>query len=66
MKANYIDHIGIAVKSLEQSIPVFENLLDSKCYAIEEVKDQTAKTAFFIIGQTKIEHLESTEPEEPI
>jgi methylmalonyl-CoA/ethylmalonyl-CoA epimerase len=66
MKANYIEHIGIAVKSLDESIPYFENLLETKCYAIEEVKDQFVKTAFFQVGETKIELLESTNPEGPI
>lgn len=66
MKTNYIDHIGIAVKSLEVSIPLFENLLATKCYAIEEVKDQFVKTAFFKVGETKIELLESTNQEGPI
>lgn len=62
----YIDHIGIAVKNLENSIPFYEKLLGTKCYAIEHVKDQFVRTAFFIIGQTKIELLESTDPEGPI
>lgn len=66
MKTNYIDHIGIAVKSLDESIPIYEKLLGSKCYAIEEVEDQFVKTAFFLVGQTKIELLESTVPEGPI
>lgn len=66
MKPKYIDHIGIAVKSLEESIPLYENLLGSKCYAIEHVEDQFVKTAFFLVGQTKIELLESTDPEGPI
>lgn len=66
MKPNYIDHIGIAVKSLDESIPYYETLLGVKCYAIEEVKDQFVKTAFFLIGQTKIELLESTDPEGPL
>lgn len=66
MKPNYIDHIGIAVKSIVESIPFYENLLGTKCYAIEHVEDQFVKTAFFLIGQTKIELLESTNPEGPI
>jgi methylmalonyl-CoA/ethylmalonyl-CoA epimerase len=66
MEATHIEHIGIAVKSLEESIPYYENILGLKCYAIEEVKDQKVKTAFFKIGQTKIELLESTDPEGPI
>jgi methylmalonyl-CoA/ethylmalonyl-CoA epimerase len=66
MKPTHIEHFGIAVKSLDESIPYFENLLEIKCYAIEEVKDQKVRTAFFKIGQTKIELLESTDSEGPI
>ena len=66
MNPTHIEHIGIAVKSLEESIPLYENLLGTRCYAIEEVIDQKVKTAFFLIGQTKIELLESTDPEGPI
>ena len=66
MKPSHIEHIGIAVKSLETAIPFYENMLGSKCYAVEEVKDQKVKTAFFKIGQTKIELLESTDEEGPI
>ncbi len=63
MELTHIEHLGIAVKSLEESIPYYENILGLKCYSIEEVKDQKVKTAFFKIGQTKIELLESTDPE---
>jgi methylmalonyl-CoA/ethylmalonyl-CoA epimerase len=66
MEPTHIEHFGIAVKSLEESIPYYENLLGIKCYAIEEVKEQKVKTAFFKVGQTKIELLESTDPEGPI
>jgi methylmalonyl-CoA/ethylmalonyl-CoA epimerase len=66
MTPTHIDHIGIAVKNLEESIPLFEKLLGTVCYSIEEVADQHVKTAFFRIGQTKIELLESTDPEGPI
>ena len=66
MKPTHIEHIGIAVTSLEEAIPFYENVLGLKCYAIEEVKDQKVKTAFFKVGQTKIELLESTDPEGPI
>jgi len=66
MKTNYIEHIGIAVKSIEESIPYYETLLGAKCYAIEHIEDQFVKTAFFLIGQTKIELLESTNPEGPL
>lgn len=66
MKVKKIEHIGIAVNSLENAIPFYENLLGTKCYAIEEVVDQKVKTAFFQVGETKIELLESTNPEGPI
>lgn len=66
MNLTHIEHIGIAVKNLNESIKYYENVLGLKCYAIEEVKDQKVKTAFFMIGQTKIELLESTEPDGPI
>lgn len=66
MNLSHIEHIGIAVKSLEDSIPYWENVLGLKCYAIEEVTDQRVKTAFFMVGQTKIELLESTDPEGPV
>ncbi len=66
MKPTHIEHLGIAVKNLEESIPYYENLLGTKCYTIEEVKDQRVKTAFFLVGETKIELLESTDPEGPI
>jgi len=66
MTPTHIDHIGIAVKNLEESIPLFEKLLGTVCYSIEEVADQHVKTAFFRVGQTKIELLESTDPEGPI
>jgi methylmalonyl-CoA/ethylmalonyl-CoA epimerase len=66
MKPTHIEHLGIAVKNLEESIPFYENLLGTKCYNVEEVKDQRVKTAFFLVGQTKIELLESTDPEGPI
>ena len=63
MNLSHIEHIGIAVKSLEVSIPYWEKVFGLKCYAIEEVVDQRVKTAFFMVGQTKIELLESTDPE---
>jgi methylmalonyl-CoA/ethylmalonyl-CoA epimerase len=66
MKLTHIEHIGIAVKNMEESIKFYEEVLGLKCYAIEEVKDQRVKTAFFMLGQTKIELLESTDPEGPI
>lgn len=66
MKITHIEHIGIAVKSLKEAIPFYEETLGLKCYNVEEVKDQKVKTAFFKVGQTKIELLESTDAEGPI
>lgn len=60
MNLSHIEHLGIAVKSIEASLPYYENVLGLKCYSIEEVADQKVKTAFFKIGQTKIELLEPT------
>ena len=66
MKPTHIEHIGIAVKNLSESIKYYESVLGLTCYAVEEVTDQKVKTAFFMVGQTKIELLESTDPEGPI
>jgi len=66
MELTHIEHIGIAVKNLDESIKYYEEVLGLKCYSIEEVTDQKVKTAFFKVGQTKIELLESTDPEGPI
>jgi len=66
MNITHIEHIGIAVNNLDEAIPYYENVVGLKCYAIEEVADQKVKTAFFMVGQTKIELLESTDPEGPI
>jgi len=66
MTPTHIEHIGIAVKSIQESLPIFERLLGTPCYAMEEVADQRVKTAFFQVGQTKIELLEPTASESPI
>jgi methylmalonyl-CoA/ethylmalonyl-CoA epimerase len=66
MKPTHIEHIGIAVTNLEEAIKYYKEVLGLECYAIEEVADQKVKTAFFMVGQTKIELLESTDPEGPI
>ena len=66
MKPTHIEHIGIAVKNLQKAIKFYEDVFGLKCYAIEELKDQKVKTAFFLLGQTKIELLESTVPDGPI
>jgi methylmalonyl-CoA/ethylmalonyl-CoA epimerase len=66
MKISHIEHLGIAVKSLQAAIPYYENILGLKCYNVEEVADQKVKTAFFQVGQTKIELLESADPESAV
>ena len=66
MKISHIEHLGIAVKSLDEAIPYYEKILGLKCYAIEEVPDQKVKTAFFKVGATKIELLEGTDPESSV
>ena len=66
MKISHIEHLGIGVQSIEEALPYFEEVLGLKCYAIEEVADQKVKTAFFQVGQTKIELLEATAPESAI
>lgn len=66
MKPTHIEHIGIAVENLEEAIIYYEKVLGLECYAIEEVTDQKVKTAFFKVGDTKIELLESTDSDGPI
>ena len=66
MNISHIEHLGIAVKSLEEAIPYYENILGLKCYSIEEDADQKVKTAFFKVGQTKIELLEPTSEDSTI
>jgi len=56
-----IEHIGIAVKSLSVSIPLFEKLLDTQCYKTEGVENEKVQTAFFQKGETKIELVESND-----
>lgn len=58
-----VEHIGIAVKNLDISVSVFEKLLNSPCYKTELVESEKVNTAFFKQGETKIELLESTDPD---
>ena len=60
MNISHIEHIGIAVKNITEAINFYENVLGLKCYAVEEVADQKVKTAFFVVGQTKIENFVDT------
>ena len=66
MKISHIEHLGIAVQSIEEALPYFEEVLGLKCYNIEEVADQKVKTAFLKCGEVKIELLEPTSPESTI
>lgn len=58
-----IEHIGIAVKSLSVSVPLFEKLLNTHCYKTETVESEKVNTAFFRTADTKIELLETTQPD---
>jgi methylmalonyl-CoA/ethylmalonyl-CoA epimerase len=66
MKTSHIEHIGIAVSNLSESIRYYEDIMGLKCYKTEVVPDQKVRTAFFRCGETKIELLESTDPESPV
>jgi methylmalonyl-CoA/ethylmalonyl-CoA epimerase len=66
MKPSHIEHIGIAVANLDEAIIFYEKILGLTCYKIEEVPDQKVKTAFFLVGETKLELLESTDKEGPV
>ena len=55
-----IEHIGIAVRSLAESIPLYEKMLNTPCYKTELVEREHVNTAFFRVGENKIELLEST------
>jgi len=63
---NKIEHLGIAVNSIEESAKIYEALLGTACYKLEEVASEGVKTAFFQIGESKIELLEATNPDSPI
>jgi methylmalonyl-CoA epimerase len=61
-----IDHIGVAVKSIDESMKVYTEILGLKVTGIETVEEQKVKTAFIPIGESEIELLESTSPDGPI
>ena len=61
-----IEHVGIAVKNLTDSLPLYEKLLASECYKLERVESEGVITAFFRAGESKIELLEATQPDSPI
>lgn len=61
-----IEHLGIAVKQLSESIPLFEQLLNTPCYKTETVESEGVNTAFFQLSESKIELLEATKEDSPI
>ena len=66
MKISHIEHLGIAVESIEEALPYYEQVLGLKCYNIETVEDQKVRTAFIKVGDVKLELLEPTSPESTI
>ncbi len=66
MKPTHIEHIGIAVENLDKAIEYWEKAMGLTCYKIEEVADQKVRTAFFKVGEVKIELLEATDSESTI
>ena len=66
MKISHIEHLGIAVPSIEEALPYFKEVLGLECYAIEVVEDQKVKTAFLKCGEVKLELLEPTSPDSTI
>jgi len=63
---NHIDHLGISVRSLDETVPVYEKALGLRCEHREEVPSQKVRTAFFDVGGVHLELLEPTSPESPI
>jgi methylmalonyl-CoA/ethylmalonyl-CoA epimerase len=61
-----VEHIGIAVKNLENSNTLFKKLFGNEHYKIEKVESEGVSTSFFMLGETKIELLEATTSESPI
>ncbi len=61
-----IDHLGIAVKSIDEALPYYEKTLGLRCEHREEVASQKVRTAFFSAGEVHLELLEPTSPESPI
>ena len=66
MKPTHIEHIGIAVQNLDEAIKYYTEVIGLECYSIEEIADQKVRTAFFKVGETKIELLETTDSDGPI
>ena len=66
MKFVVVDHIGIAVKNIQESLKFWEETLGIKCHGVEEVAEQKVKTAFLPIEDTEVELLEGTSEDSPI
>ncbi len=66
MNVSRVDHIGIAVNNLDETIKFYEEVLGIKCQGTEVVEEQKVKVAFFPVGDTELEFLESTSPDGPI
>jgi len=66
MEVTRVDHIGIAVTNLDETIKLYEETLGIKCHGTETVAEQKVKVAFFPVGDTELEFLESTSPDGPI
>jgi methylmalonyl-CoA/ethylmalonyl-CoA epimerase len=66
MKILKLDHIGVAVKSIEEALKLYEGVLGLKLEEVETVEEQNVKVAFLPVGDTEIELLESTSPDGPI
>ena len=66
MKISHIEHLGIAVQSIEEALPYFKEVLGLECYAVEVVEDQKVKTAFLKCGEVKLELLEPTSEESAV
>lgn len=66
MKISHIEHLGIAVQSIDEALPYFTEVLGLECYGVEVVEDQKVKTAFLRCGEVKIELLEPTSPDSTI
>lgn len=66
MKPTVVDHIGIAVKSIDEALAFWQSSLGIQCIGVEEVAEQKVKTAFLPIGDTEVELLEATSDESPV
>ena len=66
MDISNVDHIGIAVTNLDETIKLYEGIMGIKCHGTETVADQKVKVAFFPLGDTELEFLESTSDDGPI